>query len=321
MQTHNIPYHLFLLLIISILSVTTFAYTGSSFNDIRDTVFSDPYSKLPYYKVNKDLFGPGGNRDDNRLRQAARRTLSIQDDLYDFPGGQKLLQPNGICFSGRWIVDQESNYTGQLSSATQSLVIARASVSLSETRQGYKRSFSMAVKIFPTENPDVIVKTLNLFTMESVTGSHKDHFLDAIMDNAPPLGGLPSFKNLGLSTRIYNDMKAVDSELSPGGPNLSYRPVSHLSIDADVETAIYPKWLRLRIAENTPRVDADDFREELRVENYPQQRLVWQIDVADYTKGGKSNALWKNIGKLLLNTSVTSNTCDDRLHFAHPILK
>ena len=85
--------------------------------------------------------------------------------------------------------------------------------------------------------------------------------------------------------------------------------------------AIYPKWLRLRIAENTPRVDADYFREELRVENYPQQRLVWQIDVADDTKGGKSNALWKNIGKLLLNTSVTSNTCDDRLHFAHPILK
>ncbi len=228
------------------------------------------------------------------------------------------MQPNGICFSGSWVVDQESTCTGQFAFDTQSLVIARASVSLSETQQGNKRSFSMAVKIFPTKNLDVMVKTLNLFTMESVTGTRKDYFLDAIMDNAPPLGGFPSFRNLGLSTRIYNDMKVVDSELSPGGPNLSYRPVSHLAIDDNVETTVYPKWLRLRIAENTLRVSADDFREELRVESYPQRQLVWLIDVADDAKGGKSNAQWENIGKLFLNASVTSKACDASLHFAHP---
>lgn len=299
------------------------AYDGSSYRAVRDAVFRDPYAALPAYSVSRDSFGAAGDHGDNHLRQAARRTLTVRDDLYDFPHGRKLIQPNGICFGGHWQITGESPYTGLLAPGARAPAVARASVALGDTESGHRRAFAVAVKLFPTEDPDAVVPTANLLLKETIAGTLHPHFLDAVLDNHPDLGGLPSWSRLGLALRIRGDLNAVDRELSPGGPDLRYRPVDELAEAGLVagQAAHAPRWLRLQIKEGTPRVDAPDFRDELQVANYPGSLLVWDIDVAASNPRGKDHADWHRIGSLTLHESVVSRTCDGRLHFAHPILK
>jgi hypothetical protein len=299
-----------------------YGYEGSAFATVRDAVFGDPYEALPAYPVSREAFGPAGETDDNRLRQAARRTLTAPDDLYDFPEGRKLIQPNGICFAGRWRIDAPSPYTGLLATGAQALAIVRASVSLGETSRGQRRSFAMAIKLFPTDDAEAVVPTANLFVMDSVAGSMTPHFLDAVLDNDPDLGGLPSFAHLGLALRIRSDLTAVDRALSPDGPDLTYRPVTAAATAglASDATSVSPRWLRLSVRAGTPRVDAIDFRDELRLSRYPEGRLGWEVEAAAAHPRGKGAAAWQRIGTLGLSESVTSRTCDARLHFAHPLL-
>lgn len=86
----------------------TTAYDGSRFSEIHASIFSEPYAERPVYHVDVGLFGPGGKGTDNAPRAAARCTLTVEDDLVEFPHGQKLLQANGICFAGDWVIDQAS---------------------------------------------------------------------------------------------------------------------------------------------------------------------------------------------------------------------
>jgi hypothetical protein len=296
------------------------AYSGSSFTDIESIVFNQAYPSLPQYQVNKRFFGDAGKPAENHLAQAARRSLTLEDDIHEFPQGQKLLQANGICFAGKWIIEQSSAYTGQFRFPVNSLVIARASVSLGGTRQKDKRAFGMALKIFPVENPDETVRTLNAFVMHSMSGTRTRHVLDLVLDNEPPLGGLPPLSQIATALRLQKDLEKADEAISEGDPDIGFRPVEHLAVDQDSET-VAPRWLRLKAPENMPRIDKDDFRDELRVEHYPGNELVWLIDVAADTGRGKKQAEWLTIGKLVFNRSITSPACDQRLHFKHPPLK
>lgn len=299
------------------------AYDGSAFRDVRAAVFREPYAELPVYPIDRDLLGPGGDRQANRLRRAARRTLTLRDDLFEFPLGRKLLQANGICFAGRWRVDRPSPYTGLFARDADALAIARASVALGEPRRGARRSFSLAVKLFPTLDPAAVVPTANLFLTESIAGTLHPHFLDAVLDNAPELGGLPSLARLPLALRIRADLAAADAELSPGGPDPFYRPVDELAAaGAGAGRAVRaPHWVRVRVAEGTPRVDADDFREELAVQRYPGAVLTWVVEAAAEHPRGKAHAQWRRLSRLTFTESVASRACDARLHFAHPRLQ
>lgn len=299
------------------------AYEGSAFRAVRDAVFSDAYVQLPVFPVTREILGPSGENEDNRLRHAARRTLKVRDDLFDFPQQRKLLQPNGICFSGRWRIDRTSPFTGLLATGARALVVARASVALSETTRGHARSFALAVKLFPTQDPEAVVRTANLLVAETLSGTLHPHFLDAALDNEPSLGGLPALSSLPLALRIRTDLTTADRELSPAGPDLLYRPVDELaSAGLDPATAPRaPRWVRLRIAAGTPRIDAADFRDELQLRHYPGGTMQWDILAAEADPGGKEHADWHRIGTLVLEESVVSGTCDTRLHFAHPILE
>jgi hypothetical protein len=63
-------------------------------------------------------------------------------------------------------------------------------------------------------------------------------------------------------------------------------------------------------------VDEDDFRDELNLANYPQG-LRFSISVASKGSrfGGKE---WQKIGYIEVQETVASESCDHRLHFAHP---
>ena len=152
-------------------------------------------------------------------------------------------------------------------------------------------------------------------------GVRSKYVLDLVVDNAPPLGAWPSFGQLTTAYRLLRDLKAADRMISQTKPDVSYRPVTHLAEYGDKGQMIAPTWLRLRALDELPRIDKSDFRDELRVENYPQQKLVWLIEVANEEGRGKSKAQWQTIGKLIFSESITSQACDQRLHFAHPVLR
>lgn len=298
-----------------------FAYDGSSYNSIKEAVFQNPYAELPHYKVEKALFGTSGRSEENHLLRAAKRTLTSKDDLLKFPQGQKLLQANGICFAGEWIIDTDSPYSGQFRNPTHGLVIARASVTLSGTEQADKRAFGLALKLFPTQDAGATVATLNAFVMHSIGGTRTKHVLDLVVDNEPPLGSLPSLAHLGAAYRLLRDLKMADKMISQTKPDVNYRPVTHWAGDASLSTVVAPRWLRLRAPTKLPRVDKRDFRDELRVVHYPKQKLVWLIEVAGDGHNKKSDAEWLNIGRLVFSESITSPACDQQLHFAHPRLQ
>ncbi len=297
--------------------------TKSSFNQIVDAVFSDPYETLPFYKVTKKQFGKSGDHPNNYVFQAATRSLLSDVDLYQFPNGQKIFQANGICFSGRWLIHDPSGYTGLFQKGTNVPVIARASVALDGTLQKHKRAFGMAVKLFPHSNPDQTVSTVNLFVMNSLGGVKTQYVLDLTLDNAPALGALPPFNKWRTMLRLQRDFTRADHALSGEKSDITYRPVRHLAaVDSNtgepIANGIFPTWVRLSVDANTPRIDQNDFRDELRIDQYPDETLVWQIDVAKGEGSKKKQAQWSRIGSLELTQSVRSKTCDQQLHFQHP---
>lgn len=289
-------------------------YQGSSFDRIREIVFSDPYPVRPTYRVNKQHFGPSGKHPDNRVYAAGLRTLSSREDLLEFEGGQKLFQANGICFAGEWIIDKPSGYAGLLAKGTRVPVIARASVALDGTLRQHKRAFGMALKLFPTADRAATVETVNAFVMHSLGGVRTDQVLDLALDNAPTLGSLPPFGQWGTARRLQRDFERAD-EVASGRANVGFRPVWQLAGGQG------PRWLRLTVADGTPRVEADDFRDELSLAHYPEGALRWTIAIADGAEGEKYDARWRNVGELRVGESVVSASCDQRLHFAHPRLK
>lgn len=312
-------------------------YKGSSFNQIKEAVFRDAYESLPQYRVSRKHFGKKGSSKDNHVFHAGRRTLTVRDDLWEFPNKQKLFQANGICFVGEWIIDKKTPFTGQFSDLTRTPVIARASVALSGTKQKNKRAFGFALKLFPASTKETVVPTLNTFVMHSLSGTVRKHVLDLTMDNEPPLNGLPPISQLGVAYRLLSDFSRADKVVSQTKPDVGFRPVAHLAeMTNDGERVkddkvIAPRWLRLRPSVDLVRVDKDDFREELRVENYPENKLSWIIEVAaghadvdgnEKQKAiKKSKAQWLVVGQLILNESIISPGCDQRLHFSHPVLQ
>ena len=206
------------------------AYQGSSFEAVRNALFQDPYEHLPHYEVKAALLGPPGEAHSNRLREAARRTLSNEEDLFDFPAGQKLFQPNGICFTGHWEIDQMSPFSGYFAPDSRSLVIVRASVALSQIESGHRRAFALAGKIFPTLNPQTVVRTANFFAMENLLGTNDEYFLDAALDNHPVVSGLPgSLGDLLIGLHIQKDLSEVDREVSGNASDVTFRPLYPIS--------------------------------------------------------------------------------------------
>lgn len=311
-----------------IVSGHTLGQDISQFETVKSRVFAQPYLELPYYKVRKRNFGKAGDHPDNHLLNAARRTLQSKADFIDRPEGQKLLNANGICFAGRWEITQASDFTGLFVQNTSVPVIVRASVALSGTRQKHKRAFGMAIKLFPDDK----ATSRNFFVLNSLAGVRTQHVLDLTLDNEPSTNSFPPLAQLSTALRLRNDLSRADKEQGIGEAQLAYRTVNHIAKPIQTErsttqtvqsaepTLTAPYWLRLRAADTLPRIDADDFRDELAVKHYPEHTLTWRIEVAPYSLGiNKKAADWQWLGQLILNESVTSKACDVDLHFAHPV--
>jgi hypothetical protein len=286
-------------------------YQGSTFKEVRDQVFSDPYVALPDHRISLASFYKGLK---NLMLQDSRRRVSEQADIV--PYFQKLVHPNGIALTGNWNITEPSPYSGYFSQGAQGLIIARCSTLLSQTKQGEPRGFAFAGKIFPTMDPEERVKTVNFVTIDVLAGTRAKYFTEVALTNAPAIGF-----NLGL-LQLFGALLGGTASFALADINPIFRPIYPVA-EAGLrpgEKAYSPKWMMIKASPKSGQVDRDDFRVELDVRNYADNTLRFDISAAsERLPTWERN--WRYLGHVDLKESVASASCDHRLVFKHPKLR
>jgi hypothetical protein len=274
--------------------IDSFEYHGTTYAAVKEAAFSGPYTELPYHKgVGLSTF----------LQLINDSTRNMHDRRDIRPHYDKLIHANGICYAGIWEIDRPSPYTGYFAKGSRGLLIARASVAGIFIKQGARRALGIGGKIFPTLDPNQWVWPGNFVAVSHLSGSRAKHILDIEMFNYPSIGLDPT---ANLINRVI--FRLVDTR--PG-----YRqvyPISTLGLKPG-DPVVTPDLMMLKVADGTPRVDAKDFRDEMRLRNYPGGRLVYDILVKSFDVGP-----WTRLGSLTFTEDVISEGSDKRLHFWIP---
>lgn len=271
-----------------------FEYDGSTFGEVKEAAFAGPYDTLP---MNSTV----GPKTFLQFLNGSARNLVDKRDIR--PWYRKLIHPNGICYTGVWRITETSPYTGYFAVGSQGLCITRLSVAGANTRSGARRAFGIAGKVFPTLDPSVKVRPANFVTVSNLSGSKAPHVLDIEVTNAPPLGLDPQ---AFIVNRII--FRMMDSR--PGWRQLF--PISTLGLSRG-DAVLTPDLMRLPPLEGTPRIDASDFRDELRLRNYPDGRLCLAIEVRNFSDNN-----WTRLGQIEFTEDAVSDGQDHRLHFWIP---
>jgi hypothetical protein len=291
-----------------------FDYDGSTFQDVKSTTFSGPYPTLPHHQ------GLGPKTFIQFFNDSAR---NLHDKRDIRPRFDKLIHANGICYSGIWRIDPERRepgdgrtgrngpaaaarrepFTGYFAPGSEGLIVARMSVAGPELTRGYRRAFGIAGKVYPTLDPTLKVKPGNFVTVSGLSGSKAPHILDIAPTNMPEVGP-------ALAANVINRIIFRLMDTRPGYRQLY--PISTLGVPrgAPVRT---PDLLMLKVPDDTPRVDAEDFRDELRLKNYPGNTLTYVIYVKMF-----DDADWSRIGQIDFTEDAICEGCDKRIHFWIP---
>lgn len=281
-------------------------HVNKSFNNVWKEIASDPYVTLPQQKLS---YGKLFTFAKNLILADAKRTLRERSDIR--PYFDKLAHPNGICFKGSWKIDTNNPYSGYFKKGTKADIIVRASSALSNTKRGGYRSFGFAGKIFPlrTKKGAKHTSTANFFLIDDLGGTKAAHYMDVAPTNEPAI----SFTSEVLKFALYAQKVArafSDADKNPNQRQLY--EVSYLGEDKN-KNIITPRWMKVE-AGTSKRVDAVDFRDELKLQG--KEKHTFNIFVSSLMK--KKKKQWKKIGTISLDTSISSKSCDHRLHFHHP---
>lgn len=297
----------FIVLLISVLifRAACAEYEGNSFSSIWQQVASDEYV-LPRNEIS---FGYILNWGINEIRASAKRTLSDHSDI--LPQFTKLVHPNGVCLSGKWRIITDNPYGGHFKQGSEAFIITRASVAFNKTTRGHQRAFGFAGKLFPTTDSDDVVKTANFFLIDNLGGTRAEHYTGVAMTNEPD----SSITLAVIRHLIYSIKLAVTFGMADSNPGIrQLYEVSYLG-EANTSTVRTPRWMRVQALQGQT-ANAADFRDELNVDAHGGE-IKFSISVASSqdTHGRKN---WTEIGEIILDASVVSNSCDHRLHFHHP---
>jgi hypothetical protein len=143
----------------------------------------------------------------------------------------------------------------------------------------------------------------NFVVVSHLSGARSKHITDIDMTNAPTRG-LSPIPNL-VSRVIF---RLLDTR--PGWRQLHAISTLGMPASAKIHT---PDLMLIRRAEHIPAVQAKDFRDELRVRNYPGGRLVYDILVRNF-----GEASWNRLGSMTFTEDIVSESSDKRLHFWIP---
>jgi len=277
------------------------------YDAIWKEIVSDTLNELPQNRVSySKLF----DADRDLISENAKRTLKNHNDI--IVPFNKLAHPNGICLSGVWNINKENPFSGQFKKGSNSLVIARASSAMDNTKRGENRAFGMALKLFGTTNKQKVLTqtTANFFVIDDLGGTDAPYYTDVAMTNEPDVSFTTTiFSSLAYGIKVASAFSNADKN---SGIRQLYE-VSHLGEKS--HRVITPKWIKIQAQKGQTTLEVDDFRDEFK--NLEKKNLVFDISVASREIDGKK--VWKQIGTVTFDKSVVSTSCDHRLHFHHPI--
>lgn len=319
------------------------AYRGSRFSEVRDAVFANPYQRvwgglnqppLPNYEVTLSsvLRGllPFGKQ--YLFRQATERAVDSHADLRWGPDGKgfrRLLHPNGLCLTGTWDINTDTEYSGYFRNGSQARVVARYSTCCAETRRGHTRSLSMVGKLYPTGVDDSQPsRTASFITQEDIAGDYTDYINDAELRNAPDVSAWR--RGSGVTVLLVTGalFQRVDKEPS----HRQLYQIAELG-KPEGEATRCPKFMRLLVAADQPRIEGEglDFRDEVMAQIFdagdpiPKRTLKFDIEVTDEGKSKGPGVFqrltfnnWRRIGKMTFDNAVVSYNGDFVIHFNHP---
>jgi hypothetical protein len=272
-----------------------FDYDGSTFNEVKEAAFSGEYPSPPA------LPGLGLTTFVQFFNDSAR---NLHDKRDIRPSFRKLIHTHGICFTGRWRITASSTpYSGWFAPGREGLVLARASVAGPRIKRGDARALGLAGKIWPTLDPDAKFKPANFVTVSGLSGTREPYAAKIEMTNMPTIGWLPA---ANLINRVI--FRLMDTR--PGYRQLF--PISTLGLQPG-DPVVTPDLMRVQVRPWTPLAVASDFRDELRVKNYPGGRLIYDVDVKSFDEPG-----WTTIGEMEFTEDSVSVGGDTRLHFWIP---
>jgi hypothetical protein len=288
-------------------------YVGSLFSETWQTVQESPYETLPQTKVTFGSFFADGV---NLLKKSSERTLNTQNDT--IPYFRKLLHPNGICLAGTWNITEPTPYTGYFRQGSQGLIILRASAALSQIHRGEKRSFGIAGKIYPTNDPnhEQPLKTANFFVIDNLAGTYTQNFLDSPMTNDITSIAF-GFENLGQTGILGAAATAFAAAEKKLNNLLTVRQLYQISElgEENPAAAVTPLWIKI-VGSPGPRNLHQDFRDDLRLAAN-NGTVFFDIYVSSEGILG-FDKLWTKIGYIAADQEAASEGCDHRLHFQHP---
>ena len=278
------------------------------FQAVWDKVASDKLGTLPQESVSYAKLFDGAI---DLITQNAQRTLTNQEDI--LPYFDKLAHPNGVCLRGLWKIDKENPYSGFFKKGSESLIIARASSAMSETKRGEKRAFGMAGKLFGTIDPQKINSTpsANFFVIDDLGGTDLEYYTDTTLTNEPEVSFTSSiFTSLRYGYKVATAFADADKN---SGIRQLYE-ISYLGEETN-SSVLTPKWIQIEALPNQTKYGVDDFRDEFALKD--GEKLTFSIAVASREVDGEK--LWQEIGSITFDASVVSTTCDHQLHFHHPL--
>jgi len=310
------------------------AYNGSRFAEVRDAIFANPYQQMPTYEVTLGSVLKGVLSFGKRylFKQAVARTVDSHADLRwgtDGKGFRRLLHPNGVCLTGRWLITEDTEYSGYFRKGSEALLVGRYSTCCTETRRGHTRSLALAGKLFPTTdaNHTQPLRTASFFTQQDIGGENTHYINDAELRNAPDVHLLRRARGTPILLVTGLVFQKVDKE--PAQRQL-YQ-IAELGKPANEPTRS-PRFMRLLVASDQPKIEGDalDFRDEVMAQIFdrgdatPKRTLRFDIEVTD--EGSSHGKLaqvvkfsnWRRIGELTFDNAVASYNGDFVLHFNHP---
>jgi hypothetical protein len=319
-------------------------YSGSRYADVVAAIFANPYHRtwgapggppLPVAKVTLGsvVGGVAGLGIPRQFQRDSERTLDSKADLRFGPDGKgfpRLVHPNGICLTGRWSIDQPTEYSGYFSTGSQALIVARYSTCCTETRRGQMRSLSMVGKLFPTTDPHhgEPLRTANFMTQDDIGGAETEFINDIELRNAPDTTASRRGSGAALLLVVGLVFGRVDSK-----PSIrQLYPIAELGKPAEAPTRA-PQFMRLLVSPGQPRIPGAglDFRDEIMAQIFdkgdptPRRTLTFNIELTDEGETTGSAARerrtfrnWRRVGSIVLDNAVISHNGDSVIHFSHP---
>ena len=324
-------------------------YNGSTFEEVRDAIFANPYyntwksegsCELPVYQVKffpllKGLF----SRTKLSFKNAAQRTIDSSADLRwgnDLRGQRRLLHPNGVCLTGVWEIDPDNNndYTGFFEPNSKGRIIGRYSTCCTETKRNRNRSLSLVGKIYPmkTETDEETGEPVrrppaSFISQEDLGGTRVKSINEAKPTNAPNTTFWRrgwAFPILFLTGLVF---KLVDKEIA----KRQLYEIAELGREKHLPTKA-PEFIRFVIPDSQgEKLQFDDFRDEVLShifdpgDDQPKGTLTFNIEVSDQGRSWgpaffqrRNVKNWRKIGKIVFDQAVVSYNGDFVIHFHHP---